>query len=220
MAQVACPECQRQISAAASSCPGCGQHLEQAQPAGAAPSPARNWLIAAIVGAAAIMIGSLLPWVSVTTSSGTLSFIGKDGDGTLTLITGAVIGAVAGFDLYQRQANRLTGVLVSGLGAISGVLAAEVFLDISGSIGPVGPSVGIGLWLVILGSAAAIGSGFLTFSAARKEPPDAAGSPWGSVAAGVLVAVIMFFALGVGSSRSATDANRDAFSEISSTLEG
>ena len=173
MALVACPECEKQISESASSCPNCGHPLATTQMTPAVTFPARNSLIAALVGAAAIVVGSLLPWVSIASplgtevnaTSGTLvNFSGTVGDGVVTLIAGGLIGALAGVALSKGVASRLTGVLVAALGVVSGLLAVNAVLNLTKYIEDFGPSIGWGLWPVVLGSAVSIGSGFSTFS--------------------------------------------------------
>lgn len=52
---------------------------------------------AGAVAAILVIIGSVMPWASVTTPFGTVSAAGTEGDGKLTLIAGLLLlgGAVA-----------------------------------------------------------------------------------------------------------------------------
>ena len=101
-----------------------------------------------MAGGAALAIGSFLAW-------GTAFGIGVSGidggDGWMTLIGGAVV-AVVGFMEYQGN-SRLPGWL-PWAGIVVGLGVALInFFDI---LGTDGVSIGIGMWLMLAGGAAAL----------------------------------------------------------------
>lgn len=176
MALTTCPECEHQVSESAATCPNCGHPFHEVAPTPQATqsNPVSGPLIAALVAAGAIVIGSLLPWLSVTTIFGSVSVSGTEGDGILTLITGAVIAALAGIAFAKKSASRLTGILIIGLGAVSGLIAFNIFLNLVDNVDLVDSGVlstiGGGLWLVILGSAVAVGGGVSLVTALGRAP--------------------------------------------------
>ena len=192
---------------------------DQSREAGLAGSTA---LQAAMAGAAAIIIGSLLPWVSVTTIFGSISFNGTEGDGVLTMIAGAIIGAGAGIALSRGTASRATGVLIILVGLVSGLIAFNVSSNLANaaelSDSGVLSSIGGGLWLVILGSATAIGSRFSIASSSAATGAQMR-SPWLGVGIGVAAVVVLLVALTIYVSNAGEVVSR-TFEDIASELEG
>lgn len=141
---------------------------------GTAPSSmtAANWptqRIVAIGGAALIIVGSLMPWVTLSTAFGTISRSGTDGggDGIITLIGGVIIGILVLTKKY------LASVIVSAITAA--ILVFDFFdisssSDIDGDFGSV--SVGWGLIVATLaGIAALVGSALMMqIQRAEKKP--------------------------------------------------
>jgi hypothetical protein len=131
-----------------------------------------------LAGAAMVTVGSLLPWANVTAPFfGTFSIAGTDGDGTLTLVAGLVVGALT---LWAYAGRFSPGPIVAALvvSLVSGVVAIVDMADVSGLAGEaseddvsVAVSIGIGLWLVLLGAVAATGGCILSLVAARRRPP-------------------------------------------------
>lgn len=223
MALTDCPECGHQVSDTAQSCPNCGHPLSDAQtPSTTKAAPTSTALVFSIVGAVAIIIGSLLPWISVQTIFGTISASGTEGDGIFTLIAGAIVGAVAGVALSKKNASRTTGILVILLGIASGLIAFNVFSNLAGTAEladeGVFTTIGGGLWLVILGAAAVIGSGVSVLSAAGTTQTQPK-STMAGVGVGVAVVAVMLIALAVYANQSAGDSVAETFEEISSGLD-
>jgi hypothetical protein len=100
-------------------------------------------------GSAAVAVGSVLPWASVTTFIGTISKNGTDGDGMLTLI----LGVVATFVVMKGKSRKVAlGVLV-----VAALIAAFDIVDVmSTSEDGIEASVGVGLWIVALGAVTGI----------------------------------------------------------------
>ena len=48
----------------------------------------------AMVAAGGVILGSLLPWASISTGFGTISMSGTDGDGVITLLLGSMAVAL------------------------------------------------------------------------------------------------------------------------------
>lgn len=119
--------------------------------------------IIAAVGAAALCLGSFLPWVKVSAGIfGTLTIDGMSGDGKFT----AAIGAIAAVLLLvgALTANRdslVAGTVVAGLG---GLVAAYDLVNISRLVdvnGPVSTQIGGGLYLCVAGALAAVVLGII-----------------------------------------------------------
>jgi len=100
------------------------------------------------VGGAALAIGSFLAWGTVLG----ISVNGMDGgDGWLTLIGGAV---VAVFGVMTMQGNTSIPKWVAWVGLVVGLGVALInFFDI---LSTDGVSIGIGMWIMLIGGAAAI----------------------------------------------------------------
>jgi hypothetical protein len=121
-----------------------------------------HWRIIGYIAAGLILIGSFLPWASITTGFGRIDVAGTDGDGKLTAIGAAVIAL--GFVLRNRWLLFIAIVAV-------GVVAALDYVDVSNRVGDVASdfataSVGIGLYMIILG---AIGA-FVAALQVRSQP--------------------------------------------------
>lgn len=113
---------------------------------------------AGAVAAILVIIGSVMPWASVTTPFGTVSAAGTEGDGKLTLIAGLLLlgGAVASAVVRQRW-MRIAQLVVA---ALTTILAVYELIDISGSAadldaGFAEASVGAGVYVVLVGAIAA-----------------------------------------------------------------
>jgi hypothetical protein len=113
-----------------------------------------NGRLIAIAGAILVIIGSLLPWATVDTPFGSVSKNGTEGDGVISLILGVfiILGALFRFN---RPGNRpwiafVFAVLALALGIFEYVDISSDASSISG--GFVDASVGIGVYVVILGA--------------------------------------------------------------------
>ena len=150
---------------------------------------------------------------------GTISASGTEGDGVITLIAGAAIGALGGVALSKKSASRTTGILIILLGVAVGLIAFNVFSNVASAAdltgGGVFTTVGSGLWLVILGGGTAIGSGFSVFSSVGVgvQPRSA----WAGVGVGVAVVVVLLIALAMAS-QWASDSVDETFQDIADAL--
>ncbi|MDH3190717.1 MAG: hypothetical protein OEM39_08805 [Acidimicrobiia bacterium] len=180
-------------------------------------SPISRSLVGALVGGLAVLVGTLLPWISVATDSGLISFSGTQAAGDDSLITiggGVLITLVTGVALVRRWSPKDLGVLILMVGSASAVISFEwlitVFVDGNDSTGV----IGAGVWVVILGSVLATAAGVSTlirsadFSGQRSKA-------WAgialSLAAGLVVVMAVDAVAGVVAS--------GQFSQISPTLD-
>lgn len=122
-----------------------------------------TWPIVAGVIGLLLLIGSVLPWATVSSGGYSQSVNGMDGDGVITLIFAlAIIGMGVGY-YFVKNANGRTGLLIGTavVGAIT-VLITLIDLfdlgDVGREIGGMGVdvSVGFGLILALLAGIAAI----------------------------------------------------------------
>jgi hypothetical protein len=135
-------------------------------------------------GAAALVLGSFLPWVSATTVFGSISINGMDGDGKLTALLG-VISCLVMFQGITKAARSayLTGTIFA---AVAGVVVAYDFANISSEIAG-SPNdyavaqIGTGLYICGAGAVAATIGGFIARSKVSEvsastplEPPTSA----------------------------------------------
>jgi hypothetical protein len=114
-----------------------------------------------IAGAGLIAVGSLLPWASVSSPFGTVSFAGTEGDGRITLVLAVLIGLGAAF-LWRRPGPAWIWRVVVGLLAVYVIyIAWNDMSNLSDYAAEesdlVLGSVGAGLYLVLIGGLAALG---------------------------------------------------------------
>lgn len=125
--------------------------------------PLAGWLLTG--GSAAVVLGSFLPWATITGPFGTLSRPGTDGDGLLTLIGGAIAGAL-GIALLRGSNKR--SLAIASL-VLSGLVLVVAFIDtasVSSLVADVRSglayaSVGVGLWITDLGALVAVAGSIL-----------------------------------------------------------
>jgi len=118
------------------------------------------WLIGA---GAAIILGSLLPWVS----AGIISLSGTEGDGVFTLIMGGVI-AIVGF---VGKSSKSVAVAVVTMAIVSGLIVFNVMTNLA-DVDPtefLAPRPGGGLWIAGAGALAAFGAGVKTWNEASVQ---------------------------------------------------
>ena len=120
----------------------------------------RTAVIVVLSGAGGLLLGSFLPWASVTTAFGRIDVEGTRGDGVITLVLAIAIG-VMGVFLVRGSTHR--ALLIVSLVAAS--LALLVCLIDIGNVSSVASeqtsdevdaSVGYGLYLAAAGAAAAV----------------------------------------------------------------
>ncbi len=174
MALIDCPECGHEVSSSAVSCPNCGHPLGiegadlvrelQRQQGAAEKAPAaagddrrakqKVWSWVTIVAGAGLILGSLLPWATVTAPIvGTVNFTATDGDGMFTLIIGFVVGLMGVLGLVRGVAT--PGLVVLALAVVfAGLIAVTDLANVAEMATEINDenfgaaSVGIGLWLV------------------------------------------------------------------------
>jgi hypothetical protein len=127
---------------------------------GAAPTaqaPANPLVkVLALGGAALAAIGSFLPWATVS-GFVDISKNGMDGDGVITLVGALIFGGLAAWSLLGSWSKgRMIGalvvaVLVTLIAVIDIADVASRFSDIDTEALGLDVSIGIGLWIVLLG---------------------------------------------------------------------
>ena len=130
----------------------------------------RPWVIAS---AAAIALGSLMPWASVTTAFGSISVAGTEGDGVLTLAAG-IIAAVLGA-LRKRFGLLIVLVLTVAIAGYDVINVSRQVDEVSTEFARA--SVGWGLWLVLAASVAGLILAFTGGKAAVDTPSSSALPP-------------------------------------------
>ena len=113
----------------------------------------RQWAIVTIAGGIAIAIGSVLPWVNLTSGLvGTISMAGTEGDGILTLGAGIIV-ALLGAAAYARGSKTAAaGTIAMSLAA--GYVAVQTLFNLSENTGVsegIRSSIGMGLWITLAG---------------------------------------------------------------------
>lgn len=119
--------------------------------------------VTGIVAAACIVLGSFLPWATVSgLVSGSVN--GIDGDGVLTMVIGVILGVLC-LTQYSRRDGWRTAVAAAVIvGAVSAIaIAGAAIANVKGVADEAGPlasvSPGVGLYVVLL---AAIGIGVVS----------------------------------------------------------
>lgn len=145
-------------------------------------------LMAALVSAIAVAVGSIGPWIAFMGM--TRNNIGEGADGTITLAMG-IVAALCLFALLNFGRTKVHSKPMVGLGAVAGIAGALAFLigfidarevssrktEIFGTT--IGPEIGWGLWMILIaGPALAITSAIvvkqvLTIAEANTEPTKA-----------------------------------------------
>lgn len=134
----------------------------------------RRPLLLALGASAVMMLGSLLPWLDVTTPQGSFSFTGTEGDGSITMALGAGIALMAAVGLIQKRATLVTGTLIALAGVVAGMEAFNFVKDAKATLGLVDAtqievSTLPGMWVSLLGCAGAVVAGVLVLIAVRRE---------------------------------------------------
>lgn len=136
---------------------------------------ARNLLWVALAGVALIVVGSFLPWASVSILGQEVTVDGMDGDGAITLIGGVLVGALALAAHLQRPARWkvVTALVVAALVTLVAVIdivdVNSRVADVEGDFAvDIEASIGIGLWLVLAGGIVATLAAALTLPKIRR----------------------------------------------------
>jgi hypothetical protein len=127
-----------------------------------------------VLGAAVVVLGSLLPWAEVTAPLvGTVSKAGTEGDGVLTLIGALIFGGFALPGLAGKRSRGLliaalvVALLVAAVAVVDMIDVTERFADVEDQVASVDASIGIGLWLVLLGAGVAVVGGVMALASRR-----------------------------------------------------
>jgi hypothetical protein len=111
----------------------------------------------AVIASVVALLGSFLTWVSIS-GFGSAGGMDDGGDGVITLVVAIATAAAAVFlkDKARMIAVVIGGAIIAGVGIIN-------VLDIFSTADDFGldASVGIGLWMVLVGGIAAIAAAFL-----------------------------------------------------------
>lgn len=105
------------------------------------------------------MVGSFLPWITVTSIFGTLSTAGTEGDGIITIVVGGVVGLFSILELTEgRQTKRAVtiGALVALVIGIFELMTVNDRIQEAGTTDLVRASVGIGIWAILGGAGLAV----------------------------------------------------------------
>lgn len=128
--------------------------------------------VLALGGAALAAIGSFLPWATIS-GFVELSKNGTDGDGVISLAGALILGGLAAWSLLGSwSTGRMVGalvvaVLVTLVAIIDIVDIASRFSDVDTEALGVDVSIGIGLWIVLLGGLAAVAGCITALATAR-----------------------------------------------------
>lgn len=118
------------------------------------------------VGALAVVIGSFLPWATVRVFGTSVSKVGTEGDGKITLILGIAAMVALGIRKYGPALSGLVLLLSSCVAVYDIADTSRRAGDINGMSSAVHVSIGIGLWTVAVGS---IGGLLAALTLAREQ---------------------------------------------------
>ena len=109
-----------------------------------------------------MVIGAFLAWATVSLGSTSLSTAGTDGDGVITLVLGLAVAAGA-IALLAKIGPQRPPSAIAVVGSVIIVIITVIDVadveSVAGGGGLVDVSVGVGLWLTLVGGiAAALGS--------------------------------------------------------------
>jgi len=120
-----------------------------------------NPKIILLAGAALMVLGSLLPWATMTSVFGNVEVTATEGDGAITLVIGILIGL--GALLMKSKPGKRGGIASSIFGVIAGIVAIIDMSNIQKISGNpfADVQVGIGLYLVAIGALVTVVGGFV-----------------------------------------------------------
>lgn len=130
-----------------------------------------NIKIGGWAAAVVVLLGSFLPWASVSAFGVSQSVNGTEADGKRTLLAALAMGVL--FWLW----NRRTVIAAGAVSAIAAVIGIANLIDINGVAGDLGGlvdvSAGIGIFMVILGGIAGAVMGFMGQASIAANPASA-----------------------------------------------
>jgi hypothetical protein len=124
-----------------------------------------------IAGAVLVVIGSLLPWATVTTFFGSVGYAGTEGDGKITLVIGLLAAIAAFLELTQDRDTRGAVVVLACAAGGTAVFDLANITDRIATVssGFVRASAGIGLYAVLAGGGLALCGAFIDPDARRES---------------------------------------------------
>jgi hypothetical protein len=135
----------------------------------------RSLLWVVVAGVALIALGSFLPWASVTLFGAEITIDGMDGDGPITLFGAFVVGALMLAAHLQRPstAKVVTSLVFAALVTLVAIVdivdVQSRVADVEGGVGlDVDASIGVGLWMVLLGGVVATAGTALTLPKLKR----------------------------------------------------
>ena len=137
-------------------------------------SGARQGGLVILAGGALMVIGALLPYATIASGFGSVSFAGTDGDGVFVLGLG-LAATLAGFLALNGSRSAGTAALI--VGVLGALLIAVIFSNVADGVENasgefVRASVGIGLWVSAIGTGVVIlGSGLRGRATATGKIP-------------------------------------------------
>jgi hypothetical protein len=179
-----CPKCGAARPEGAAFCPKCGEHFEgpdlETPPQSGVVSSTNTPALGMIAGGIILAVGSLMPWLTATAAFvGTVSRNGIDGggDGLVTLVAGGCValGGVARVmrSRWSQFARGLGGLASAGAGVVAvydiGSVSKRVADLTSGTSGVIA-SVGVGLYVALIG--AAVGLLFSLLPSDADQPAE------------------------------------------------
>jgi hypothetical protein len=133
----------------------------------------RRSLTIALAGAGIIVVGSLLPWLTVTTDAGVFSFRGTEGNASITMALGFGVALLAGAALFQKRATLFTGLLVAVAGVVAGLEAVNFVSDAKTTLQSeslqITSTMEFGIWVALLGCLVSVVAGVMVIVAVQRE---------------------------------------------------
>jgi hypothetical protein len=133
----------------------------------------RRSLTLALGGAAVIVLGSLLPWLTVTTDAGVFSFKGTEGNASITMALGFGVALLAGSALFQKRATLFTGLLIVVAGVVAGLEAVNFVSDAQTTLQSeslqIVSTIEFGIWVALLGCVVSVVAGVMVIVAVQRE---------------------------------------------------
>ena len=113
------------------------------------------------IGGGIVLLGSFLPWATVSSGFGTASVSGTEGDGKITMALGIALVTLGVIELTRSTSLRvlilIAATLAAGIGVLDFISANERVAGVESAF--VHASVGVGLYAVIGGGILAIVGG-------------------------------------------------------------
>lgn len=135
----------------------------------------RNLVLVVCAAAAAVIVGSTMPWLKISGPFGGITGSGMEGDGKLTLVGGLTVAFFA-VGAFVGRAGHVAGVALA-CAVVTALIAVYEVVDVANQVGDfdrasagldVDASVGVGLWVVLAGATVAVAACTLMVLGLRK----------------------------------------------------